>query len=99
MSPWRWFWPTQWVPGKDAAEAVLVDYQELPLVTDAITAMQPDAPKVWEELADNIGFLWKRGDAEATEAALGLPRMSRGCNSPCHASRPTRWSRVRRGPR
>jgi aerobic carbon-monoxide dehydrogenase large subunit len=57
--------------GQDAAEAVLVDYQELPLVTDAITALQPDAPKVWEELEDNIGFLWKRGDAEATEAALG----------------------------
>jgi carbon-monoxide dehydrogenase large subunit len=56
--------------GQDAAEAVLVDYQELPLVTDAITALQPDAPKVWEELQDNIGFLWKRGDAEATDAAL-----------------------------
>jgi carbon-monoxide dehydrogenase large subunit len=55
---------------QDAAEAVLVDYQELPLVTDAITALQPNAPKVWEELEDNIGFLWKRGDAEASEAAL-----------------------------
>jgi len=56
--------------GQDAAEAVLVDYQELPLVTDAITALQPGAPKVWEELEDNIGFLWKRGEAEAAEAAL-----------------------------
>ncbi len=56
--------------GQDAAEAVLVDYQELPLVTDAIIALQPEAPKVWEELKDNIGFLWKRGDAEVTEAAL-----------------------------
>ncbi len=56
--------------GQDAAEAVQVDYQELPLVTDAITALQPDAPKVWDELEDNIGFLWKRGDAEASEAAL-----------------------------
>src|SRR5690242_363478 len=57
--------------GQDAAEAVLVDYQERPIVTDAITALQPDAPKVWEGVEVNIGFLWKRGDAQATEAALG----------------------------
>ncbi len=30
--------------GKDAAEAVMVDYRELPLVTDAIAAMEPGAP-------------------------------------------------------
>jgi carbon-monoxide dehydrogenase large subunit len=56
--------------GKDAAEAVMVDYHELPLVTDAIAAMEPGAPKVWDDVPDNIGFLWKRGDAEATHAAL-----------------------------
>src|SRR3984885_5665495 len=56
--------------GKDAAEAVMVDYHELPLVTDAIAAMEPGSPKVWDDVTDNIGFLWKRGDAEATDAAL-----------------------------
>jgi aerobic carbon-monoxide dehydrogenase large subunit len=56
--------------GKDAAEAVMVDYHELPLVTDAIAAMEPGAPKVWDDVPDNIGFLWKRGDAEATDTAL-----------------------------
>ncbi len=56
--------------GKDAAEAVMVDYHELPLVTDAIAAMEPGSPKVWDDVPDNIGFLWKRGDAEATDAAL-----------------------------
>ncbi len=56
--------------GKDAAEAVMVDYRELPLVTDPIAAMQPGAPKVWDDVPDNIGFLWKRGDAAATDAAL-----------------------------
>jgi aerobic carbon-monoxide dehydrogenase large subunit len=56
--------------GKDAAEAVLVDYRELPLVTSAITALEPDAPKVWDDVPDNIGFLWKRGDADATDTAL-----------------------------
>ena len=56
--------------GKDAAEAVMVDYHELPLVTDAIAALEPASPKVWDDVPDNIGFLWKRGDAEATDAAL-----------------------------
>ena len=55
---------------KDAAEAVVVKYAELPLVTDPIAAMEPGAPPVWDDVPDNIGFLWKRGDAAATDAAL-----------------------------
>ena len=58
------------MPGKDAAEAVVVDYRELPLVTDPIAALEPASPKVWDDVPDNIGFLWKRGDADATDAAL-----------------------------
>jgi len=54
----------------EAAEAVLVDYRELPVVTDQIAAMEPGAPAVWDEYPDNIGFLWKRGDAGRTDAAL-----------------------------
>jgi carbon-monoxide dehydrogenase large subunit len=54
----------------EAADAVLVDYHELPVVTDAIAAMQPGAPPVWDEYPDNIGYLWKRGDADRTEQAL-----------------------------
>ena len=64
--------------GKDAAEAVMVDYHELPLVTDAIAAMEPGAPKVWDDVPDNIGFLWKRGDAE---------RRIRRCASAAHVTR------------
>jgi aerobic carbon-monoxide dehydrogenase large subunit len=56
--------------GKDAAEAVMVEYRELPLVTDAVAALEPASPKVWDDVPDNIGFLWKRGDAPATDAAL-----------------------------
>ncbi len=55
---------------KDAAEAVVVDYRELPLVTDPIAAMESGAPAVWDDVPDNIGFLWKRGDAAATDEAL-----------------------------
>ena len=56
--------------GKDAAEAVVVDYRELPLVTDPVAALEAASPKVWDDVPDNIGFLWKRGDADATDAAL-----------------------------
>jgi len=56
--------------GMEAAEAVLPDYQDLPLVTDPVAAMQPGAPAVWDEAPDNIGFLWKRGDQQAVEAGL-----------------------------
>ena len=53
-----------------AAEAVVVDYQERKVVTDPIAAMQPGAPAVWDDVPDNIGFLWKRGDAARTDQAL-----------------------------
>ncbi len=56
--------------GKDAAETVAVDYRELPLVTNQVAALDPASPKVWDDVPDNIGFLWKRGDADATGAAL-----------------------------
>ncbi len=52
------------------AEAVVVDYTPLPVVTEPLAAMAPNAPPVWDDVPDNIGFLWKRGDAEGVEAAL-----------------------------
>ena len=54
----------------DAAEAIVVDYDMLPVVTDPVAAISPGAPAVWDEFPDNYGFLWKRGDAELTEANL-----------------------------
>jgi aerobic carbon-monoxide dehydrogenase large subunit len=54
----------------EAVDAVMVDYHALPVVTDPIAATQPGAPTVWDEVPDNIGYLWKRGDAERTAQAL-----------------------------
>ena len=54
----------------DAAEAVMVEYDEMPVVTGVKEAQQADVPAVWDEYPDNIGFVWKRGDAEATAAGL-----------------------------
>jgi carbon-monoxide dehydrogenase large subunit len=56
--------------GLEAAEAIVVDYAELPVVTEPVAALQAGAPAVWDDVPDNIGFLWKRGDADATDAAL-----------------------------
>jgi aerobic carbon-monoxide dehydrogenase large subunit len=54
----------------EAVDAVMADYDPLPVVTDPVVAMQPGASAVWDNYPDNIGFLWKRGDAGATDAAL-----------------------------
>jgi carbon-monoxide dehydrogenase large subunit len=52
------------------ADAVMVDYDELPAVTDAVAALQPDAPKVVDGLPDNVAAVARHGDAAATEAAF-----------------------------
>jgi aerobic carbon-monoxide dehydrogenase large subunit len=54
----------------DAAEAVEVAYEELPFVTHAEDAMQPGAPAVWDEAADNIPVDTLFGNAAATDAAF-----------------------------
>ena len=56
--------------GLQAAEAIVVDYAGLPVVTEPVAAMQQGAAAVWDEVPDNIGFLWQRGDAAGTDAAL-----------------------------
>ncbi len=56
--------------GLEAAEAIVVDYTALPVVTEPVAAMAPNATPVWDDVPDNIGFLWKRGDAAGADAAL-----------------------------
>ena len=54
----------------DAAEAVDIDYGELPWVADPTAALGPGAPAVWEELPDNVLIDTRFGDAAATERAF-----------------------------
>src|SRR5262245_59628114 len=42
--------------GEDGCELVKVDYQELPAVTDAETALDPGTPVIHPELGDNLTF-------------------------------------------
>ena len=57
-----------------AAENVNVDYEELPWVADTAAAALPDAPRVWEELPDNILVDTDFGVAAAVEAAFAKAR-------------------------
>lgn len=54
----------------DAAEAVQVDYEELPWVSDARQAMQPGAPRIWDEIGDNVLVDTQFGDPAATDRAF-----------------------------
>ncbi|HEX5319631.1 MAG TPA: xanthine dehydrogenase family protein molybdopterin-binding subunit [Stellaceae bacterium] len=54
----------------DAAEAVAVEYAELPWVTDPRAALRPGAPAVWTECPGNVFIDTKFGDWDATERAF-----------------------------
>src|SRR5215831_16103420 len=54
----------------DAAEAIEVEYEELPFVIHSEDAMKPGAPGVWDEAPDNIAVDTWFGDREATEEAF-----------------------------
>jgi len=54
----------------DGAEAVEVDYQDLPAVTDPVAAMAPGAPALCPEAPDNIVAEMRSGNAAATDAAF-----------------------------
>jgi carbon-monoxide dehydrogenase large subunit len=55
---------------KDAAEAVLVEYDELPVVVSLAQATAPGAPQIWDAATGNIAAEMRHGDAAATDAAF-----------------------------
>ena len=52
---------------RDAAEAVLVDYDVLPSVTDLGAAMDEGQPLVWDSAPNNRVFDWEIGQKDLTE--------------------------------
>ena len=54
----------------DASEAVYVDYEPLPWVTDSVAAAASASPSVWEQVPDNVCCDTTFGDTEATAAAF-----------------------------
>jgi len=59
---------------RDAAEAVSVDYQELPHVVDIADAIAPGAPRLCDEAPDNICAEMRHGNVAATAQAFALAR-------------------------
>jgi carbon-monoxide dehydrogenase large subunit len=52
------------------AEAIDVDYAELPVVASLDAALAPGAPKIWPDAPSNSLFDWQVGDGEKAAAAL-----------------------------
>ncbi|GGH41492.1 xanthine dehydrogenase, molybdenum binding subunit apoprotein [Cribrihabitans marinus] len=52
---------------EEAASMVIVDFEELPAVTDTMTALDKDAPVIHPDLGDNLAFrrLHEAGDVDA----------------------------------
>ena len=60
-----------------AAELVTVETEAIGAVTEPAAARAAGAPAVWDEVPDNVAFMWKRGDAGAAiEAASHVARLS-----------------------
>lgn len=55
---------------RDAAEAVVVDYDELPMVVDLASATADGAPQLCTEATGNIAAEMKHGSSEAATAAF-----------------------------
>jgi len=53
---------------RDAAEAIMVDYDVLPSSTDLGATLDADAPAVWAQAPGNVCFDWETGDKARTEA-------------------------------
>lgn len=54
----------------DAAEAVDIDYEPLPIVTDGAEALAPGSPQLWDRVPGNLAFRFERGDRAAVAAAI-----------------------------
>jgi aerobic carbon-monoxide dehydrogenase large subunit len=55
---------------KDAAEAIIIDWQPQPHVVCAVDALKPGAPQVWPGHEGNVAFRQTMGDERATAQSL-----------------------------
>ena len=55
---------------QDAAEKIVVDYQDLPVVVDAEEALKPGAPLLYPEIENNLVFDYEYGSKAAADEAF-----------------------------
>jgi aerobic carbon-monoxide dehydrogenase large subunit len=68
---------------RDALELIAVEYEPLPPVIDARTALDEDAPVVRDDLAGRTGnhiFDWTAGDSSAADAVFSAADVTVGCD-------------------
>jgi CO/xanthine dehydrogenase Mo-binding subunit len=79
---------------RDACEAIMVDFDELPAVVDAVAATTPGAAVIDPDAPDNIAAEMRHGNAAATATAFAGAPMSSRSTSSTSASRRARSSRA-----
>ena len=57
---------------RDAAEAVMIDYDELPMVVNLSDALAPNAPRLSDAAPDNLAGETRYGNAQATADAFAV---------------------------
>src|SRR5258706_2054557 len=55
---------------QDAAELAIVEYEDLPCVTDAREAAKPGAPQIWPQAPGNVSAQARIGNAQAVDEAF-----------------------------
>ncbi len=55
---------------RDAAEAVLIDFEPLPAAVGTAKALDPATPKVWPEFDSNLVVHWEYGERDKIEQKL-----------------------------
>ncbi len=62
---------------EDALDLVDIDYKVLPAVTDPEAALEPDAPRLYDELDSNVAFTQQSGDGDIRAAFEHADRTTR----------------------
>ena len=55
---------------QDAAELIEIAYEPLPCVTGTAAAVEPGAPRLWDEAPGNVSLHWEMGDRDACARAF-----------------------------
>lgn len=55
---------------RDGVEAIMLDFEELPVETDCRDATRAEAEMLWPDAPNNRCFAWEQGDREAVEQAF-----------------------------
>ncbi len=59
-----------YLQARDAAELIMVDYEELPAVVNTAKLLEPDAPLVWPERGSNLCLHWENGEPGPADEAF-----------------------------